>query len=60
MLTEDQIHRSFRRLVDGAEITGDTVEKAESLIEQLRWESPLRHRLTCELDELRDLCSTKD
>ena len=37
------------------EITGDTFVKAEELLEELRAESPLRHRLSNELEELRQL-----
>jgi len=29
--------------------------KAEALLDELRPESPLRHRLSCELEELREL-----
>ena len=56
MLTEDQVHRSFRKLLTTAEVTPETLDKAESLIDKLRLESPLRHRLTEELDELRRIC----
>lgn len=35
------------------EITADTFVKAEALLDELRAESPLRHRLGTELDELR-------
>ncbi len=59
MLTEDQIQRRFRQIFASTEINGADLEKAESLIDQLRWESPLRHRLTEELDELRKLCVTE-
>lgn len=59
LLTEDQIQRRFRQIFASTEINGADLEKAESLIDQLRWESPLRHRLTEELDELRKLCVTE-
>jgi hypothetical protein len=36
------------------EIELATFDRAESLLEELRPESPLRHRLMMELDELRD------
>ena len=58
MLTEDQVHRSFRRLFSSPEITEDSLAKAEDLLEDLRPESPLRHRLADELDELRKLSKT--
>ena len=55
MLTESEVQRSFRRLFSDGEVNGESVEKAEVLIDELRPESPLRHRLTCELDELRKM-----
>ena len=60
MLTENQIQQSFRKLFRGGEVTPEMLTKAEELIAQLRLESPLRHRLTEELDELRDICLTKN
>ena len=56
LLTESEVERSFRRLFRGQEVTTETIERAEALIDQLRCESPLRFRLSDELDELRDLC----
>ncbi len=53
MLTESEVERSFRRLFVNQEVSDATFEKAESLIDELRPENPLRHRLTVELDELR-------
>lgn len=55
MLTEAEVQRSFRKLFNGGEINQDMIERAEQLIEQLRDESPLRLRLTDELEELRQL-----
>jgi hypothetical protein len=37
------------------EVTAETFIKAEALIDELRAESPLRHRLSTELEELRQL-----
>jgi len=34
-------------------IEADAFDRAETLLDELRPESPLRHRLTVELDELR-------
>ncbi len=53
MLTENEVSRSWRKLFDGAQVTEDKVIKAEALIDELRPESPLRHRLDTELEELR-------
>jgi hypothetical protein len=36
-------------------VTEDTFERAEILLEELRGESPLKHRLTMELEELRKI-----
>jgi hypothetical protein len=37
----------------GSEIEASTFDRAELLLDELRDESPLRHRLTMELEELR-------
>jgi hypothetical protein len=60
VLTEAQVQRSFRKMFQNAEITPELIEKAEGLIERLRLESPLRHRLTEQLDELRQMCVAKN
>ena len=57
LLTEQEISRSWRTLFKDGEITTDAVTKAEELLEELRPESPLRHRLVNELEELRKRCS---
>jgi hypothetical protein len=59
VLTESQVQRSFHKLLQNAEITPELIEKAEALVERLRMESPLRHRLTEQLEELRQICLTK-
>ena len=53
MLTEQQIAKSWRTLFSTKQFDADIAEKAEALIEELRPESPLRHRLSRELAELR-------
>ena len=56
MLTESTVETMFRDLVNDPERDEETIEKAEELLEEeLRPESPLRHRLSQELDELREL-----
>ncbi len=57
MLTEQEISRSWRSLFRGHECTDETLAKAEQLLDELRPESPLRHRLGAELDELRSRAS---
>jgi hypothetical protein len=60
LLTEAEVQRSFRKLYgSAADITPDSLDKGEELLEQLRPESPLRHRLSVELDELRKLVEAK-
>ncbi len=53
LLTEQQIARSWQKLFSQHDFNDQLAEKAEGLLNQLRPESPLRHRLTAELDELR-------
>lgn len=54
MLSEREVSQSWRTLFHaGKPITAEAVTKAEELIEELRPENPLRHRLNIELDELR-------
>jgi hypothetical protein len=53
LLTEQQIARSWLKLFSQHEFGEETAVKAEGLLRQLRPESPLRHRLSAELDELR-------
>ena len=59
MLTESTVETMFRELMNTTERTEEVFEKAEDLLEEeLRPESPLRHRLNVELEELR-LLATK-
>ena len=53
MLTEKEVSRSWSRMFASREIELGTFDRAEQLLEELRPESPLRHRLTVELEELR-------
>ena len=54
MLTEKEVSRSWSRMFTTSEIELATFERAEQLLDELRPESPLRHRLTMELEELRE------
>lgn len=54
MLTEKEVSRSWSRMFVAGEIEAATFERAEQLLDELRAESPLRHRLTLELEELRE------
>ena len=55
MLTEREVSRSWQKLFRGGNFTDETFDRAQTLIDGLRPESPLRHRLTTELAELRRL-----
>jgi hypothetical protein len=59
LLTESEVQRSFRNLFKSKEFGEDTFEKAEALLEELRAESPLRHRLSVELEEIRKMQTAK-
>ena len=59
LLTESEVQRSFRNMFKDGQIDADKLDRAENLLDQLRPESPLRHRLSTELDELRDLQTSK-
>jgi hypothetical protein len=53
LLTEQEISRAWRSLFRGADCSDESLSKAEELLDELRPESPLRHRLGAELEELR-------
>jgi len=59
VLTESQVQRSFRGLFNDGNITEDALSKGEELLDELRPESPLRHRLSDELEELRKIAVAK-
>jgi hypothetical protein len=59
LLTEQEISRAWRSLFRTKPCTDDMLAKAERLLDELRPESPLRHRLGEELDELRRLVHQK-
>jgi hypothetical protein len=55
LLTESEVSRSWTRMFKDSGFSTDTLDDAENLLDELRPESPLRHRLTGELEELRKL-----
>lgn len=59
MLTESQVQNSFRKIMAGPDLTEEDLERAERLLDEIRPESPLRHRLSEELEEVRQLQATK-
>lgn len=60
MLTESQVQRTFSKLMNSADISEESFEKAESLLDELPPESPLRHRLSVELDEVKEITAKKN
>jgi hypothetical protein len=59
VLTEQEVSRSWQKLLKSG-VTDENLNKAEALLDELRPESPLRHRLSCELEELRELAAAKN
>jgi hypothetical protein len=55
LLTEQEVARSWSQLFKSKNIELAAFDRAEQLLEELRPESPLRHRLSLELDELRSI-----
>ncbi len=55
LLTESEVSRSWTRLFKDGNFTTDLFESAENLLDELRPESPLRHRLSSELTELQKI-----
>ena len=54
MLTEQEITRNWRSLFRNAKLSEEIFARAEHLLDELRPESPLRHRLETELNEMRE------
>ncbi len=59
MLTEQEISRSWQKLFKDSTCDEKVLAKAEALIDELRPESPLRHRLSIELEELKEIHAQK-
>lgn len=57
LLTENEVSRSWSKIFGGGSIDSTSIDRAEQLLDGLRPESPLRHRLTVELEELRKIHS---
>lgn len=59
MLSEAEVQRSFNQLFKQKELNVEIFDKAEQLLEELRPESPLRFRLSQELEEIRSMHESK-
>jgi hypothetical protein len=55
LLTEQEVARSWSQIFNKDNIELASFDRAEQLLDELRPESPLRHRLTTELEELRSI-----
>lgn len=55
MLTENEVSRSWNRLFKDGSFSSEAFDSAEEMLDELRAESPLRHRLSNELEELKKL-----
>ena len=58
-MDERDVINSWRSLFNGKELTTDSLEKAEALLDSLSGESPLHLRLAKELEELQKLRKKK-
>jgi hypothetical protein len=58
LLTEAEVERSYRQILKKNNQDTDSIDRAEALLEELRPESPLRHRLLSEIEELRKLAKS--
>ena len=59
LLTEGEVSRSWQKLFKSGNVTAETFERADLLLDELRGTSPLRHRLQSELEELRKIHADK-
>lgn len=57
MLSEQEVARTWGMVFKTGKIELASFDRAEQLLDELRPESPLRHRLTLELEELRGIHS---
>jgi hypothetical protein len=55
LLTEQEISRSWAKLLAQGNCNDESLDKAEGLLDELRPESPLRRRLALELTELKQM-----
>jgi hypothetical protein len=60
LLTEQEVSHSWSQVFKGSKFESDAFDRAEQLLEELRPESPLRHRLTHELEELRTIYVSRE
>jgi hypothetical protein len=59
VLSENEVSRTWAKIFKSAPLSPDLFQQAETLLDELRPTSPLRHRLSGELDELRSIHSQR-
>jgi hypothetical protein len=59
VLNERDVTTMWRNLFRGKEVTSQSLDEAEELLDDLSPESPLRVRLSTELEELRKMSAKK-
>jgi hypothetical protein len=59
MLNERDVTTMWRNLFKGKEVTVQSLDEAEEMLDDLSPESPLRVRLSTELDEMRKMRAKK-
>ena len=59
MLNERDVTTMWRNLFRGKEVTSQSLAEAEELLDDLSPESPLRVRLSTELEEMRKMSAKK-
>lgn len=55
MLTEAEVQRSFRKIFNLPNIDQTSFDRAEALLDELRPESPLRFKMSQEIEELKKI-----
>jgi hypothetical protein len=55
LLTEQEVSRTWSQIFKSGKVEPASFDRAEQLLDELRAESPLRHRLMMELEELRGI-----
>jgi hypothetical protein len=60
LLSEQEVTRAWSQIFKTTLVENDSFDQAEKLLDELRSESPLRLRLTHELEELRSIHSRRE
>jgi hypothetical protein len=60
LLSEQEVTRAWSQIFKTTSVENENFDRAEKLLDELRSESPLRLRLTHELEELRSIHSRRE